>query len=173
MRLAENVPYLITVLCCRRAISQPSPSQKIHRVCWSTWFLTNDFLAQVTLCMLTKELTTTTTTAAAGKTSLKNPFAFFETLSRWFFLAHLFAGVKYNAHIQVLNRNLKKILLRVFRFSIKQPIYENSVTSWSCSERQRNVPKSVMHVQNCYFAHASSGAVYMGRRIPVVPFPKL
>ena len=107
--------------------------------------------------------------------SLKNPFAFFQTLSRRFFLAHFFPGVKYNAHIQVINRNLEKIGCCLFRFSIKQTIYKKCFTarSWSCSERQRNVPKSVMHVQNCYFAHASLGAVYMGRRIPVVPFPKI
>ena len=109
------------------------------------------------------------------KTSLKNLFAFFETLSRRFFLAQIFPGVKYNAHIQVINRNLEKIGCCLFRFSIKQTIYKKRFTawSWSCSERQRNVPKSVMRVQNCYFAHASLGAVYMGRRIPVVPFPKL
>ena len=109
------------------------------------------------------------------KTSLKNRFAFFQTLSRRFFLAHFFPGVKYNAHIQVINRNLEKIGCCLFRFSIKQTIYKKRFTawSWSCSERQRNVPKSVMHVQNCYFAHASLGAVYMGRRIPVVPFPKI
>ena len=97
------------------------------------------------------------TTTAMKTSPKKTQLAFFQTLSPLFGPAQ-FVNCRRFLVFRTLFRSSKwerKIRRRMFTSCIKFRITVDGFTSQSCSGRQRNVLKSVMHVRS-YFSHKTN-----------------
>ena len=143
MQVNKHTVKIVTVT--RNQINLESEIRMLH---------SHEAMASLQLEFIVESLWTTT------KTSLKNKFAPFQTLSRRFRPAQFVKFFAIPPGVEFLrtlpSKKKRKKNLPSFIHVLHKNVALGGLTSYSCSGRQRNVQKCVMHVQSCCFAHKTN-----------------